>query len=269
MAVFYDEQRILDEVSALDVVNYLGIKHIRKGSRYSILCPDHDDRHFGSCIITPKGYHCFVCNETKSITNLVMAELNCDKREALGVIADSLGNREDYIKSKSKDWKKEKIEKLPLTWEELKFIGISNNGTLKCIVNAGDKKPDELDKSQYLTEEKVQVNDYCYTEYQTFIRKSSYSLLDLKKEDPELFMDMLKEKAKEKRNICELVLKMFQNSSQENEEIYQLKLVAEELLSYAESIVMKLCNDTEKNEFKKKPQQNKKFAVVQSGKGLF
>lgn len=269
MAVFYDERRILDEVSAIDVVNYLGIKHVKKGSRYSILCPDHNDRHFGSCIITPKGYHCFVCNETKSITNLVMSEMNCDKQDALGIIADTLGNRDDYIKVRSKNWNKVKTEKLPLTWEELKFIGLCNNGTLSCIVNADNKKPDGLDENLYVKEKKEQTDGYCYTEYQVFERKKSYSLIDLKKDDPELFMSILREKARTKRKTCEIVLQMLQCCNQENEENYQLKLVAEEYLAYADSIVMKLSNDAEKKEFNNRFQQNKKFAVVKSNKGLF
>ncbi len=124
---FYDEERILEEADAEAVFEFLGLEIRRSGSRRQIYCPGHEkrlgkpDRKMGSCFITPKGYHCYACDVTVNLVNAVMEIEDCTYKEALGIIADSLGGRELYTTSGKKE--ASETEKI-LKEDDLKLIGL-------------------------------------------------------------------------------------------------------------------------------------------------
>lgn len=83
--------QIRDSLDSEQVADLLGLETKSKGNRISILCPRHNDRHFGSCILTARGFHCFACEEKGDIIELTQAVLNCDFREAVQALGDFAG----------------------------------------------------------------------------------------------------------------------------------------------------------------------------------
>lgn len=79
------------------VAENLGMEIKRKGKRKSILCPSHDDRNFGSCILTERGYRCFACGMNGDIFQMVQAYLNCDFLEAVKKVAEIAGVKIEEI----------------------------------------------------------------------------------------------------------------------------------------------------------------------------
>jgi hypothetical protein len=63
----------IEAVTTLDIVEAFDIPHKTKRGRTYILCPGHDDKHFGSCYIdkNDNGYYCYVCG--KHVTKWEMA----------------------------------------------------------------------------------------------------------------------------------------------------------------------------------------------------
>lgn len=52
-------------VTTMDIVEHFGVPYrVRRGRTY-LLCPGHDDNHYGSCYVdkNDNGYYCYVCGE--------------------------------------------------------------------------------------------------------------------------------------------------------------------------------------------------------------
>lgn len=52
-------------VSTIEIVEEFGIPNRTKNGKTYLLCPGHDDTHFGSCYIdkNDNGYYCYACSE--------------------------------------------------------------------------------------------------------------------------------------------------------------------------------------------------------------
>lgn len=70
-------------VSTLDIVEEFGIPNKTRRGRTYLLCPGHDDTHFGSCYIdkNDNGYYCYVCGEHVDKWNMVLRLKNNDKAD--------------------------------------------------------------------------------------------------------------------------------------------------------------------------------------------
>lgn len=55
----------IQAVSTMTIVEEFGIPFQRRNGKTYLICPGHDDQHFGSCYIDKKdnGYYCYACNE--------------------------------------------------------------------------------------------------------------------------------------------------------------------------------------------------------------
>ena len=71
----------IDAVSTLDIVEEFDIPHKTQRGRTYLLCPGHDDRHFGSCYVdkNDNGYYCYVCGEHVTKWQMVL-QLNGNKK---------------------------------------------------------------------------------------------------------------------------------------------------------------------------------------------
>jgi len=72
-------------------------------NKISVLCPGHDDRHYGSCFLTERGCHCFVCNRDFDVFDMVRLHCSLDFRNAAGLIADLCGGRERFLVEENND----------------------------------------------------------------------------------------------------------------------------------------------------------------------
>ena len=132
MANFYDSERIIEDADVVNVAEYLDMEMSRSGSVIRIKCPGHfkrlgkEDNNFGSCMLTEKGYHCFACQVSVGLIDMVEEVKGCSYVEALGIIADANGGRENYIVSGEYKMPIERTVKV-LSDEDLKLIGLKSN----------------------------------------------------------------------------------------------------------------------------------------------
>ena len=71
-------------VSTLEIVEEFDIPYKTHRGRVYLLCPGHDDAHFGSCYIdrNDNGYYCYVCGEHVDKWNMVLRLKNNNKSDA-------------------------------------------------------------------------------------------------------------------------------------------------------------------------------------------
>jgi hypothetical protein len=71
----------IDLVTTIDIVDAFDVPNKTRRGRTYILCPGHDDKHFGSCYIdkNDNGYYCYVCGEHVTKWNMVL-KLNGNKK---------------------------------------------------------------------------------------------------------------------------------------------------------------------------------------------
>lgn len=68
-------QRVTDAAGIVDVVgDFLDLKPVASGKRYTCLCPFHEDRHVGNFIVYPRKnvYTCFACGAKGGPTTFLM-----------------------------------------------------------------------------------------------------------------------------------------------------------------------------------------------------
>lgn len=140
-----DVSALTDEADALSVAEYIGMDIVKKGSHNFILCPGHEkrlgkiDNKIGNCVLTQKGYHCYACNQTVGMVNMVMEYMNCNYLTAIQLIADSCGGVEGFETDK-KQTKREKT----LSNDDFNLIGLTTQlGKFaeKYVVETTDKQP--------------------------------------------------------------------------------------------------------------------------------
>ena len=92
--------------------------------RISVLCPGHDDHHYGSCYLTKGGCKCFVCGKTYDVFDMVRLHLGVKFYEAVGIVADLCGGRERFFQSASTNG-----NHLPpiLSSSDMKLLGLHNS----------------------------------------------------------------------------------------------------------------------------------------------
>lgn len=73
----------IDHVSTMQIVDYFDIPMRAHGGYTWILCPKHDDHHFGSCYIdkNDNGYYCYVCKEHVNKWDMVMLLLHASESD--------------------------------------------------------------------------------------------------------------------------------------------------------------------------------------------
>lgn len=156
----YDVELLLDEADSLSVANYLGMDIVKRGSRYFIPCPGHEqrlgkpDRKTSNCVLTPKGYHCFACQERVGLINMVMEYTGCEYREALTIIGDACGGAELF------ETNGKQIKKPPLSHNDLAIIGLkayAGKNIFGTVNINGDKNVTE--KKEGLSLEMLFVQD--------------------------------------------------------------------------------------------------------------
>lgn len=93
----YDIKRLAEDADVETVVEYLGLDTRRMGSKISILCPCHNDRHFGSCYLTKKGFYCFSCHAKGSVFDLVKNVEHISFHDSIKVVAELCGGEGRYV----------------------------------------------------------------------------------------------------------------------------------------------------------------------------
>lgn len=252
---FYDKDRLLEEATSLMIVEYLGVDHIAKGGYVYIKCPGHLDRlgkedaHFGNCVLTEKGYHCFACGITVNIVQMVREIQDCDYPEALGIIGDALGGRNNYTLSGTSIPNLEANKQL--VQSDLELLGLKPNISIDEIhFISNDKK--YISNEGYIP--KIPPNDIANEIYLATTHKS-YSLRTLRIEDPCVYYTLIKNKAKEAMDkyqfmmdvVCDrtskesiLLLPLCQSGELDDEIIYDFKHLYMDMYNRCKEIYMEI-----------------------------
>lgn len=187
MLLFEDEDKreLLEEVSIIDVLDFLGVEYRNFGCRKSILCPDrlnHNDQHYGSCYIYENSntVHCFVCN--KSFDAIELLRLNgYSYYDALCTLADLSGSPSRFEKQPER-----KQCRIPrLTKEQRKLIGLyPERRRIKLYTSIQENKPDTRDYDIVFSEAE---EENTYLPYKTL----GYNpWIKLQKENPEWYLSL-------------------------------------------------------------------------------
>lgn len=202
-----DRQALLDGVDIVEVAQNLGLKinpHDH-GRLIGLLCPMHNDEHFGSCKINRfnNSFYCYVCGRGGNAIDLVMAANHWDPndgkkaREAMGILADMYGKREDEI---SKVGAKKYI-RLP-NQEQLHIIGLMKHPVFDVRYSPYDPDIQERIKKE-LSESIIEEDG---TEYVGFVVEND-PLRALAEEEPLVFKDLIKRKCGEAKDAYEKLMR--------------------------------------------------------------
>ena len=106
MKIFYDKERVIEDLDFESLLSELNIPTKRKGRYVYALCPKHNDTNFGSAYVLQgmyrgsarKGIFCHACNQYISAISLVEDAYNLNYTETLEFLANRNSSMpEDYI----------------------------------------------------------------------------------------------------------------------------------------------------------------------------
>lgn len=232
----YDLERLSADIDGTMIADALGIEVQQKGNVQSILCPCHNDKHFGSCILYDHDFYCFACGAHGSLYDLISAVIGCSKHEAFGIAADIAGGRLQYTLAHSDNADDDCIGiKMPSS-KDAAFIGIHSGpvyavrqftdpglereeGHIYTKASLSDAGPQgSSDKTAYVP------IDYLKTDS---IRVINNPLRDLFRNDPDTAADLVVSKAIETRDMYRWMRKTAEEYNMKNDpEIYVCKLAA-------------------------------------------
>lgn len=188
-------ERLLDDCDPEYICDLVGVEMRHRGRVTEVLCPFHDDRHYGNARIRGKGVYCFACSKQFSVFDIVMKKLNIPFYEAYKFVAEQTGDVSTYLVPKTKNQRKKQQDDFPLSVQDLKFIGFDDH-KIKIIDRYTNEKPADNEKYDCLLEEDPDFPDgkWMYAVYKTL----PVSIKTLWKEDKAATLQMLGDK------VCEV-----------------------------------------------------------------
>lgn len=178
-----DKEELLDMIDINDVVDYLGIERDRKNAK-GILCPGHNDTHFGNCFINKnnKSCYCYACGKSFDAIDLLTNQ-GFSFYDALIKLSELTGTIEKY------NAKKSKTNSCFLSSAEWKMLGVSKRKNILPIKTLCEKP-----KKEKLWEY-VETSNHCYY---IVLKKMKNPIEELKKEDFYLYKQIIVNKCEER-----------------------------------------------------------------------
>ena len=96
--------------------------HDYRRHRISVLCPGHDDHHFGSCYITSNGCRCYVCDKEYDVFDMVRLHQKISFGKALKIVAEYCGGLEHFLPSGNESGSASRL----ISRADMDLIGIVN-----------------------------------------------------------------------------------------------------------------------------------------------
>ena len=110
--MYYDVEKIKEELLPIQVIEYLGVPYERHGKNIFIYCPEHEertgsvDRHIGNCILNDtfqRAYYCFGCGASgdafRLIAMLEHLDPKHDFRKILAIAYEACGGGSYFLQS--------------------------------------------------------------------------------------------------------------------------------------------------------------------------
>lgn len=118
---------IADAVNMQELVQELGIPYKIIGANMCIICPKHNDRSFGSCIVFEKNIFCFACSESLNAIDLVMETNGCNFMDAVKYLSDFYGLHLDFKRDE------ERIDPLMIPKKVFEAADINDTAAFKKL----------------------------------------------------------------------------------------------------------------------------------------
>lgn len=196
----YNLKQIKEDLTCIDAAESLGVKIQKKGNSYLILCPSHNDKHFGSCFCYEKKWKCFACGAGGDVFSLIHEVTGYTNSELFKEAAKLTGNPDKYLEGEEKQIEYDrKRSDFPLTDEELSLLGLKKSFIVNDVKNIGFADEETHLKSMGHEE----INGMDYSLYGDF---KSFSLIDIYDEDKEFVKELFKSKALEKEEMINKML---------------------------------------------------------------
>lgn len=198
----YTPSDLKESVDILTVCEWLDIPVSIKGKHKYILCPAHNDRHFGSCVIKDNRFTCYSCNTSGDIFELVMHAQKCDFKEACKWLSDRLGGEVEWER-------KSRIK--PLDEETLTTIFLSSTPNPIYVTESfvSEEEYMDLDEKGDIKFFQDDTSDICVYAKRKMILYNP--LLDLCRNDEEAYMELIYEKSCEALKKYEILLEFIKN----------------------------------------------------------
>lgn len=221
--VFYDFNKLNDDIDVIDLCSNLGIKMRKKGpNRYDIICPEHNDRHYGNCILTDKGYHCFACGAHRTTPiEIAKTVLNLDFLETVDyLLKNEVENPNKYYLEE--DGNNTFVEFMPFEKDEIALLDLNYYITCNIVKNLDTIKSnedqhesldvgylvDKANKVRLIKKHKINTPKDLLPIYEVE-ETLHYNLGNLWEEDKEGFLFLIENKVLEKFNDqYDLLLKL-------------------------------------------------------------
>ncbi len=194
----YDINKLKSDLSCIDVASECGLKIKKKGNnRYQMLCPAHNDKHFGSCYVYDKKWTCYACGAGGDVFDLITCIEGCDSKDSYRLAAAHTYNPNAYLLNDSSIYEeKERLLKFPIKDSDLKLLRLRKSGYIYDITSAGyEETSNTID---------CEEND-CGKIY-LYGNKIKVSLYELWESDPEAFAYIIKGKCLEALDRIKLVI---------------------------------------------------------------
>ena len=209
--MIYDTEQMKKDFTMEEIANIFGIPVNHLGKNSFIRCPVHlkmqgkYDNKTTNCQLTKDHFYCHACHGSGDFFVMVQNYKKVYENETIGFeqvcqeIADKSENPDFYILSKEKIKEKKKAEptiKIPITEAELELIGLDSSfKTTFLPKTCQEEKP----KNSYA----VISDPDCYV----ICDHTKYNIKDFYREEPEMFRELVYQKAWDKKEVIETWLK--------------------------------------------------------------
>lgn len=200
----YNMDRIEGMVDIVTVAEHLGLDIQQKGKLPSILCPCHEDKHFGSCFLKNNRFNCYSCHAHGDAVELVIAVKKITFREACEYVCSIYGEATDFQNIG------EKPKKKGLDEDDLELIGLSKGDRVYSDVGFFDFEIDAqevVDRAENKRQMKVEWTPFgdeefekgakTYGTYRVMRLQCADPLQELLEENEDAYWFMISEKARE------------------------------------------------------------------------
>ena len=223
MKEFYNIDALMENSDPLTVALHIGMEVVSKGRYNYIQCPGHldylgkYDTKISNAILTSNGYHCFACNRSVNLIDMVKEyyknylNIELDFASTLSIIAETCGGKELYLLNKNDVVLDDiTIQKntFILNKKELELIGISTASNNIIALNSEsviNRNSQKKYKKHYKYNDEKQDFDVEYIEYYneptsiyTYYNEDKLSCI-------EMLLEKTTEKIKEIKSILNLI----------------------------------------------------------------
>lgn len=199
-----DKDAVKEAADIAVVADEIGIDMEYRQKKAFILCPFHNDMHFGSCYLLPDNrFKCHSCGASGDVFDLVQKALNLSFTEAVRTVADICGGAEHFVLEGNIEdiIAREKF----ISRDEQKLIGICDK-PIWIAEEVIDSK-DEAEETESLIPT-YNSDDECVG-YCVMERVTTSPLFSLFKEDPDTYHELIDQFCKKAVTQMRMKLALF------------------------------------------------------------